>query len=1169
MGESVRTDKTIHEYLLGRVSDEATLEGIEELLFTDEDFCAQVALAEDGIINDYVLGNLNDADADSFRTSLAGNSERQFKLKLTQEIRKKALVVPLGKVVEEKPSFLASLAAWFHQPKYVGAFAVLLIAVVAFAVYFTRKSNTDDLAELRSIYKQGRPTDARISQFDYAPLPQLRGAPEPAEQRRLRRLENNFIEATENNPSAQTYHALGVFHVTQTKYKEAISDLQNALKFAPNDARIRNDLGVAHFELSKTGPAEKKLEELAQSLEEFTKATSLDPNFLEALFNRSLALEAQGLPREARDSWTLYLQKDSASAWADEARKHLERLKIGQTIFKTNEEVLADFFAAYRNGDHSLAHKIHDETKGILGNASVSLQLTRQYLQAQQSGNAAAAREHLEALTYLGNFEKQQYGDSFFFQLANYYANRRPDQTERLLQAKELLISGEQSTDFSDRISKFEKSRELFKLLGNEAEAGIAELRVGQLLPDLGRIEESRLRLKTLIEKAETRQFKIFLAAANYSLGVGEYREKKFSESGRSLRSALSLAEAQNNVFEIQHAWDALTVNYALLGELEPAITYASKMIGDKNRYYQNSNQYWRNRGTLALLTLKLKLFATSLSFSKERLHMIQEVPSFASRANDTLRQVIQTSIGLGDYAGGLRYADQSLQIVLGRPESAENSRATAEILRLRGDLKRRTSDCSSALQDFDKALDLYGRLPQLTSSLYDIHKGRMLCFQDLGRQLEFSQELQTVLDLSEEYRSRIREDSSRQAYFDAEQEVFDAATANALSNQDSRAAFGFVENSRARSLLDFVGSDRSIADAEKTLGAVARPLSLPEIQDRMPEQVQMVRYAVMPKSLAIWTLSKTHFDVVERQIQADELERKIIWYQGLIVGKGPPAAINQAGRELHELLIPPNLIDGKQVCIVADKTLHQLAFPTLINKTGTYLLEQYPLFYAPSASIMVLAAENARRKQQTTKESMLAVGNPNFDREDNPNLGELHDAAIEAKTIASGYDKPLTLIADEATKERFLQNLAGFEVVHFAGHYVANPQSPVNSKLLFTGGDVRFAELSRYKLPKAKLVVLSACETGFDRFNMSEGAIGVARTFLALGAPLVVASQWKVDSETTKDLMIAFHRDRKERLMSSTEALRQAQLEVLRNEKTSAPFYWGAFSLFGGYANY
>src|SRR6185295_4983949 len=126
-------------------------------------------------------------------------------------------------------------------------------------------------------------------------------------------------------------------------------------------------------------------------------------------------------------------------------------------------------------------------------------------------------------------------------------------------------------------------------------------------------------------------------------------------------------------------------------------------------------------------------------------------------------------------------------------------------------------------------------------------------------------------------------------------------------------------------------------------------------------------------------------------------------------------------------------------------------------------------------------------------------------------------------------------------------------------GHFLANRRSPGNSKLLFAGGELRSSELSSYKLPKAKLVVLSACETGFERYDKGEGAIGIARTFLALGAPVVVASQWKVDSEPTKDLMIAFHRNRKSYRMTSAEGLRRAQLEVLSNDKTQAPFYWAA----------
>jgi CHAT domain-containing protein len=231
--------------------------------------------------------------------------------------------------------------------------------------------------------------------------------------------------------------------------------------------------------------------------------------------------------------------------------------------------------------------------------------------------------------------------------------------------------------------------------------------------------------------------------------------------------------------------------------------------------------------------------------------------------------------------------------------------------------------------------------------------------------------------------------------------------------------------------------------------------------------------------------------------------------------------------------------------------------------------LEDFAISYAPSASVLVLATENAARKEPVENETVLSVGNPDFDREENPKLQNLQSAEAEAKAVAADYANPLELIGSDATSAKFLQSFAKVDVIHFAGHFVANQQSPANSKLLFAGGDLRSSELGAYKLPRAKLVVLSACETGFERYDRSEGAIGIARTFLALGAPIVVASQWKVDSEPTKDLMIAFHRNRKQRGMTTAESLRRAQLEVLSKNETNAPFYWAAFSLFGGYANY
>lgn len=418
MSEALKSEKIIRDYLLGRVSDETTLEEIEELLFTDEEFCSRVALAEDGIINDFVFGHLDEADAASFRATLATDPERRFKLELTRALREKALAQNV-KRAEASPSFFASLRAFFRQPKYAAAFAALLVAVLISAVYLFRTPNRDELAELRAIYQRERPIETRISEFGYAPLAQLRGAPETREKNRLRQIENSLLEHTEQTPNAQTHHSLGIFYLTQQKYADAIKELDSALKLDDRSARIHNDLGAAYFELAKTSAREKKFESLGRALEEFTKATELDGDFPEALFNKSLALQELRQPRQARESWALYLQKDASSPWAEEARRNLARLDDEQARFGTgekalDEQVLRDFLTAYRGHDEARAQKIHNETKGLLRGATVPLQLSRQYLAAKVRGDEAGAKESLDAMTFIGQFEQAQNSEFFF-----------------------------------------------------------------------------------------------------------------------------------------------------------------------------------------------------------------------------------------------------------------------------------------------------------------------------------------------------------------------------------------------------------------------------------------------------------------------------------------------------------------------------------------------------------------------------------------------------------------------------------------------------------------------------------------------------------------------------------------------------------------------------------
>ena len=1168
MNEPLRNERTVREYLLRRIADEATLDAIEELVFTDDEFCNQVALAEDGLINDYVRGKLNAADSERFEETLKTDQDRHLRTQLTREIRKRAIAESPA-LEEKRPSFFASITALFRRPVYVSAFAVMLIAVIFLAIYLTRIRKPDDMAELLSLYQQSRPVETRISGFGYAPLTQLRGAPESSDPRRLLLLKTRLLDAAITNPSAETYHALGTFHLTQQEYDNAIREYGNALKFAPNDAKIHNDLGSAYFERSKTETREKKFQDLARSNEEFKRATDLDGNLLEALFNRALALRALELPQQAREAWQLYLQKDSTSPWADEARKYLSQIENEQTLFKSDKQVLEDFLAASRAHDNQRAQRIHDETKGYLRGPAVALQLSRRYLLARQSHNETDAKESAAALTFIGNYEHARNADVFFTQFANFHSNVSADKATRLLQAKDSVAAAYQSAlkgDYSTAIAQFEKSRDVFIQLGDEWDAAVAENWAAQFLRDIGKVEEGRRRLSVVIRNAQSKKFNLLPPSAYYWLGMGDYSQNRFSESARNLRTALRLAEESNNIFEIGHVEDALAMNYYKVGELEPALSYASRALFDDTPYYQSQGQWLRIKGTLAGLTLRLNLFSTSYSLAKERLGVVEKNATGGVQLNDALRQLAQAAAARNDYATALAHANHSLQVVA---ESGDNVRTKAEIYRLLGDINSQAQNHREAIGDYDRALELYSQLPELTVSAYQIHKGKLFCFRELNDLRNFSEELTRVLSLAEVYRRTIREDSSRQAFFESEQSVFDAAAEYAIRGRDIAGAFSFVENSKARSLLEFVTSQQPISELQKDFSLVSRPLPVPEIQSRLPEQVQLVQYAVLPDKVAIWIVTQTRFDYLERKIYAVELENKIAAYEAAIVANETAASLQPAARELYDLLIPPDLSSGKQLCLVPDKSLHGLAFNTLVSKEGKYLLEDFALFYAPSASVLVVMSEYASGRIDPGAETVLAIGNPAFDSEEHPHLPDLDSAAAEAKSVASSYPRSLEFIGSEATKERFLRNFENVDVVHFAGHYVANPQSPANSKLLFAGGELRSFELSDLRLHRPRLIVLSACETGSEVYNKSEGAIGIARTFLALGAPLVVASQWQVDSESTKDLMIEFHRNRTQRRMSSVESLRQAQLAMKNSGAKAAPFYWAAFSLFGAHGSY
>ncbi|MCA9072957.1 MAG: CHAT domain-containing protein, partial [Planctomycetaceae bacterium] len=127
--------------------------------------------------------------------------------------------------------------------------------------------------------------------------------------------------------------------------------------------------------------------------------------------------------------------------------------------------------------------------------------------------------------------------------------------------------------------------------------------------------------------------------------------------------------------------------------------------------------------------------------------------------------------------------------------------------------------------------------------------------------------------------------------------------------------------------------------------------------------------------------------------------------------------------------------------------------------------------------------------------------------------------------------------------------------------------------------------EIAFLPLGNVELATLSACDTGLGEVAGGEGLLGVQRAFQVAGARTTVASYWKVNDRATRLIMEHFYRNLWEKEMTRLDALREAQIWILKNPESisggpdstrgatviedthnhrGSPYYWGAFVLSG-----
>ncbi|HEX3183944.1 MAG TPA: CHAT domain-containing protein [Pyrinomonadaceae bacterium] len=1150
-------------------------------------------MAENELIDEYARNTITADERKKLEQRLLRSKEQRqklaFAMALDAEVEERAKVVPL---VAPKPK--PKSPVWFNPQLKIAAGVIIAVGLGIALWLLLQKSDVEKgMIALNQAQGSERLIQSRISQLNYAELRTVRGneTPQLKDTQARDYSERLFRDSIDQKQNAESYHALGRLYLAERSFDKAREQFQKALAKDQNDPQLQSDMGAALLELAGQSADEaQKAQYLGEAAQYLDRALQLNPSLPEALFNRALVYQRLHLP-QAKDVWRKYLEIDSTSPWAKEAERNLKELETQNQKAQARRTDLHDsFLAAYRARDPDAAWMALKQSRSRAGNFILE-KLLDQYLSFKIAGQQKEAAEVADELSFAADIESRRVSDLYTSDLLAFYRQAGNEEYPELARARQLVSSAREQYDqseFGPSITLLNEARTIFMRLGDEPEAFFAENWIGYnelRSPNPG----SRHRFEQLVQTYSTRSYQTLLAQSMHALSdvlsqKNEY-SKVLDQAGRALAKAEQIEDDETRLRCLQQF---LSMNLQL-GNYQDAMSYGSKGLAVAPEFATEPKLIWTFYQEMAKAFSWLNLSAVAVEFQQEALRLanVAQWPFIITRSYTQLGIIHEQRKEFAPaIQAGLRAIEEGQKI---KDQKSRFSAISHAHLRL-AHIYREAGDPANALSHYDRALAMFDQLG-LGTFRYEAHKGKFVTYVTVGDASAAQRELDTALDLFEEFRAKIHEERNRNAFFDAGQDIYDLAIDFALSRlNDKEKAFNYAEDSRARALLDLIHTAPQLVDKghgpDIQLAPGVDPEAFALVRDSIPGGVTVVEYAMLEDKLIIWVAARGKLEVEVKLVTAADLSREIVSYATNLAHNGDATAANDAAVNLYRTLIEPVekfFGAGDELCIVPDKALSSLPFAALRSpRTNKFLMESHCVLVSPSINVFLECTREAARKEREGAESILSVGNPDFSRRSFPNLADLPSAAREAEEVAASY-KSEPLLGSKANETQVRARLPQADVIHFAAHYVVNPQSPMISALLLSqagsragashedDGLLQAYEIYAMKLRRTRLAVLSACETGLERSYQGEGAIGIARSFLSAQVPIVVASLWPVDSDATAPLMIKFHEYRSTHGLSSAEALRRAQRDMLSaaDDRLHQPYAWAGFVVYGGHASF
>lgn len=520
-----------------------------------------------------------------------------------------------------------------------------------------------------------------------------------------------------------------------------------------------------------------------------------------------------------------------------------------------------------------------------------------------------------------------------------------------------------------------------------------------------------------------------------------------------------------------------------------------------------------------------------------------------------------------GDLAAALASHEEALALAAEARLEVAEARALGELGwdRLAG------GDPAAALALFERALDSKAarESPEIAGAL---RSGIARARERLGETGPAAEQDDLAVDAIESVRLGTLSEARRLGFWRVRQGVFRSAIAlrhrllvDSGGVRHAERALELAEQARSRTLLDLVSRGVVPVGSE----GAGRAWTVERLRaGLLAGDVGIVAFALdEPRSWA-WVLTRDACAMAALPGRGDVERAARAWRRRITSGDPYERAARAEASRLHGLLfssLAAPLAPLRRLVIAGDGVLHLLPFEALEDEAGRLLLERYVVSYAPSAS--VAGALHARHSaRDPAGERLLAYAEP-----PSPALGPLPLAGREVEEIAALFPPGAADVrrGSEAT-ESWLKRarLAAYGTLHFATHGTYDDRAPGRSALVLAPGQgedgrLQVREIAALTL-RARLVSLSACDTGLGEVVTGEGVVGVARAFLNAGADAVAMTLWRIPDASTAELMRRFYRHLRAG-RPAAEALRDAKLELRAGRAARhAPFHWAGVVLSG-----